>query len=271
MGDRPNARDPWLPESDRGTRELRAGLSRSRGRVLSRHGVQDPGLFRHQADHIEALIAAGEIGLAGEALDRFDEQGAATMRPWALATAARCRGLLRSAAGDLAGAVAALDAAVAAHETVDIPFEPRGRSSSRARSTAAGRRSFLARDALVKSVETFDRLGSRSWAERARAELGRVGSRKSDRHDLTVSEERVASLAASGLTNRVIAERAFLSPKTVEANLARVYQKLGINSRAQSGEPWLNGSARPRSRETPDSFSGQRPQCRHTTIEEVPA
>jgi len=52
---------------------------------------------------------------------------------------------------------------------------------------------------------------------------------------LTVTEERVASLAASGLTNRVIAERAFLSPKTVEANLARVYQKLGINSRAQLG------------------------------------
>ncbi|HXF97701.1 MAG TPA: helix-turn-helix transcriptional regulator, partial [Gaiellaceae bacterium] len=53
--------------------------------------------------------------------------------------------------------------------------------------------------------------------------------------ELSPTEERVAALAASGLTNRQIGERLFLSPKTVEANLARAYRKLGIRSRAELG------------------------------------
>jgi DNA-binding NarL/FixJ family response regulator len=53
--------------------------------------------------------------------------------------------------------------------------------------------------------------------------------------DLTETEQRVAALAASGLTNREIAARLFVSPKTVQANLAKVYEKLGVHSRAQLG------------------------------------
>jgi DNA-binding CsgD family transcriptional regulator len=53
--------------------------------------------------------------------------------------------------------------------------------------------------------------------------------------DLTPTEERIAQLVATGLTNREVADRAFISPKTVEANLARVYDKLGVHSRAELG------------------------------------
>jgi DNA-binding CsgD family transcriptional regulator len=52
---------------------------------------------------------------------------------------------------------------------------------------------------------------------------------------LTASERRVAELAAAGLTNREVAARLFMSPKTVEANVARAYRKLGIRSRAELG------------------------------------
>ncbi len=52
---------------------------------------------------------------------------------------------------------------------------------------------------------------------------------------LTQTEKRVAALAASGLTNREIAAQLFISPKTVQANLAKVYEKLGIHSRAELG------------------------------------
>ncbi|MFI7432400.1 response regulator transcription factor [Micromonospora haikouensis] len=52
---------------------------------------------------------------------------------------------------------------------------------------------------------------------------------------LAATEERVARLAARGRTNRVIADTLFISPKTVEANLARAYRKLGISSRAELG------------------------------------
>ncbi len=55
------------------------------------------------------------------------------------------------------------------------------------------------------------------------------------RRALTATEERVAELAASGLTNREVAAAAFMSQKTVEANLSRAYRKLGIRSRAELG------------------------------------
>jgi len=59
-----------------------------------------------------------------------------------------------------------------------------------------------------------------------------------DPDELTATEAQVARLAASGLTTREVAAAAFLSPKTVEANISRIYRKLGIRSRAELGI-WL--------------------------------
>jgi DNA-binding NarL/FixJ family response regulator len=88
---------------------------------------------------------------------------------------------------------------------------------------------------LQEATATFEALGTPLWAERARAELVRanVGPRQSGQ--LTPSEQRVAELAASGMKNRDVANALFISPKTVEANLARIYRKLGIKSRAELG------------------------------------
>jgi DNA-binding NarL/FixJ family response regulator len=85
-----------------------------------------------------------------------------------------------------------------------------------------------------RALEIFEAAGARRWAERARAELDRAAARRPG-EGLTESEKLVADLAASGLTNRQVAARLFISPKTVEANLARVYRKLGIRSRAELG------------------------------------
>ena len=84
------------------------------------------------------------------------------------------------------------------------------------------------------ALEQFEQLGAPTWVERTRAELDRVGLRRAP-EELTATERRVAELAASGLTNREVAGKAFISPKTVQANLARVYRKLGISSRAELG------------------------------------
>jgi DNA-binding NarL/FixJ family response regulator len=92
-----------------------------------------------------------------------------------------------------------------------------------------------ARESLGRAQEVFDRVGARLWSERARAELARTGARHSAADGLTPTELRVAELAARGLTMKRIAETLFLSPKTVESNLARIYQKLGIGSRAELG------------------------------------
>jgi DNA-binding NarL/FixJ family response regulator len=90
----------------------------------------------------------------------------------------------------------------------------------------------LADATLREAVLIFEELGSPLWAEQARTELGRVGLRRREPDELSETERRVAELAADGLSNQEIAQRAFLSVKTVEANLTRVYRKLGIRSRA---------------------------------------
>ena len=73
------------------------------------------------------------------------------------------------------------------------------------------------------------------WADRVRAELGRTDVTAGSGALLTPSEQRVAELAATGMTNREVAAELFISPKTVEANLSRIYRKLGIHSRAELG------------------------------------
>jgi DNA-binding CsgD family transcriptional regulator len=91
-----------------------------------------------------------------------------------------------------------------------------------------------AADSLGQALAIFDQLGATAWIEQTRADLDRVGLRRAPT-ELTATELRVAELAAAGLTSREVASRAFMSPKTVEANLARVYRKLGIRSRAELG------------------------------------
>jgi DNA-binding NarL/FixJ family response regulator len=94
-------------------------------------------------------------------------------------------------------------------------------------------------------VEIFDCLPAPLWSERACEELLRIGLRRAAPGELTESERRVAELAASGLTNREVAARLFISPKTVEANVARVYRKLGIRSRAELGARLADAPADP--------------------------
>ena len=76
-------------------------------------------------------------------------------------------------------------------------------------------------------------MGAASFVERTRLELARVGIRGATSLTLTETESRVSSLAASGRTTRQIADSLFISTKTVEANLTRIYRKLGVTNRAE--------------------------------------
>ncbi len=77
----------------------------------------------------------------------------------------------------------------------------------------------------------FHQTGASLWAHAARNEVGRAGERNGEPGELTATERHIAELAASGLSNQEVAERAFLTVKGVEANLTRAYRKLGIRSR----------------------------------------
>jgi DNA-binding CsgD family transcriptional regulator len=193
-------------------------------------------------DAIEALLALGRVEEARRWVRWLGERADALDRPQVLAWAARCRGLLAAAEGDLDFAEEALAEALVAHGRDAIPYD-RARTLLVAGQLGRRRRRWrAARDSLEEARDTFDSLGASLWAGRCESELGRLGRRRSrDGDRLTPSEWRVAELAARGLKNREVAAELFMSPKTVEANLTRVYRKLGIHSRAELGR-WLAGA-----------------------------
>jgi ATP/maltotriose-dependent transcriptional regulator MalT len=100
------------------------------------------------------------------------------------------------------------------------------------------RRQVESRVPLRAARDVFDALGMTSWAERARQELRAAGETSQQRqHDsldeLTPQELQIVQMVAQGLGNAVIAERLYLSRRTVESHLYRVFPKLGVSSRAQ--------------------------------------
>ena len=184
---------------------------------------------------IDALIAAGKLDEAAFQIELFEKEARRLKSPSALARASRCRGLLALAKGDVDAALTALERAAKLQANGELPFERArtllalGRVQRRLRAKAAAKRS------LEAALTIFDELPAPLWAAQARDELSRIGLRRAAPDGLTEGERRVAELAASGLTNREVAARLFMSPKTVEANLARAYRKLGIRSRAELG------------------------------------
>ncbi|RDH78339.1 LuxR family transcriptional regulator [Mycolicibacterium moriokaense] len=184
-------------------------------------------------DAVEALVALDRLEPAEQLVSALERNGSRLQRDWMLAVGGRGRAMLLAARGDLAAAVEAAEQAMSTHEKMAMPFE---RARTQLVLGQLQRRHRLKNASAVnfgEALAVFDQLGTPLWADRARAELGRVSS--GARRALSPSERRVAELAASGMTNRNIAAAVFISPKTVEANLARVYAKLGIRSRAELG------------------------------------
>jgi DNA-binding CsgD family transcriptional regulator len=195
-------------------------------------GIVGPRHARLCLDEAEAAAAAGRAEQAEEALRVFE--GRVPDPPdWLEPLFRRARAVVRGA--DTAFAVAELVDALAARSLAELPFE-------RARTVLAlgvarrrGLERAAAREALTEAATAFEQLGTPLWAERARAELARVGGRAPG-DSLTTAERRIAELAADGSSNKEIAAALFVSVKTVEAALSRVYRKLGVRSRAALGK-----------------------------------
>jgi DNA-binding CsgD family transcriptional regulator/Cdc6-like AAA superfamily ATPase len=184
------------------------------------------------ADTIETLIALGELDRARTHLGRFEELARKSNR-WARIGATRCAGLLAAAEGDSNAALTAFQRALEEDEPPTYPLE-RGRTLLALGSILRqARKRRAAREALEQSRAVFEELGARLWAEKARDELRRISGRRPGGEGLTEAEFRVAALAAEGRHNSEIAAALFLTVRTVESNLTRVYRKLGVRSRTE--------------------------------------
>jgi DNA-binding CsgD family transcriptional regulator len=195
-------------------------------------GAREPALFRFVPDEIEAFLALGEVDEARRLLAAHEERGRAVNDPWAFATTARCRGLLLATEGALDDASLNLEEALQHHERLRMPFERAHTLLCYGTTLRRAKRRREAKRALEAALAEFERLSTRLWAQRARVELARIGGRTRS-SELTESERRIAELVAEGRSNKEVAAALFVTPKTVETRLSRMYAKLGIHSRTE--------------------------------------
>ena len=208
---------------------MRRGLSLEESAGPSAYPHPVPLIWFQCTDDVEATRKRH----AREALARLEHRGRTFPRTWIDVTLPRTRAIVLAAEGDLRGALEALeplDLDTGARLPLELGWTwlTKGRLHRRAKQRRA------AADAFAQAAAIFERLGAVAWAERARKELDLVGPRRAP-GELTATELRVAELAAAGITNREIARAVFMSEKTVEAHMSRIYRKLGIHSRAELG------------------------------------
>jgi DNA-binding CsgD family transcriptional regulator len=222
--------------------------------------IREPGALRLPVDLVEAMLEVGRREDAIELLDWYEGNARRLERVSSLANCARCRGLLAAQAGDLGAALTSFEEALTMHARVELPLD-RGRTLVAL--GAAQRRLKRRREAratLEEALGVFERIGAALWAERARAELKRISGRAAAPGALTPAEERVAALVLQGKTNKEVAAALFLSDRTVEGHLARIFGKLGIRHRTElAGALQTRGIALSNTGDTPVSAEPRAP------------
>lgn len=201
-----------------------------------RAGMRCPTAVPFGGDLVEAHVHTGDRVRAAAALHWLEGCAEATGLIQPAATAARCQGML--AAGP-AAADASFGKAKALLERCAMPFERARTLLCEAETMRRMRRPTPARRLLREALGVFDGLGARPWMARAERELAATGVQPGSGRTgcapdtLTPQEFQIARAVAGGLSNAEAAAALFLSRKTIEAHLTRVYRKLGLRSRTE--------------------------------------
>ncbi|MDX6639814.1 MAG: hypothetical protein QOF12_825 [Solirubrobacteraceae bacterium] len=199
--------------------------------ALRRRGIADVDVSP-APELVDAYLRLGRREDAEATAAGFVAEAEAKGQPWALARAARCRGML-AASGE---AEPLFEEALRLHDQTPDLFETARTLLAFGAHLRRSRKRVRSREQLRAALEIFERLGARPWADQAGAELAATGetARRRDAStldELTPQELQIARLLADGKTTREAAAAVFLSPKTVEYHLRNVYRKLDIGSR----------------------------------------
>ncbi|MFG2358411.1 LuxR C-terminal-related transcriptional regulator [Streptomyces sp. NPDC048521] len=193
------------------------------------HSQQAP---RTLLDFVEAAVRSGHLGEARRHAQAALAAGLPALSPRLALVTAGAQAMTaqeEDASGLYEHALALPGAALFPFEAARIRLA-HGERLRRDHETTA------AREQLEVALRILTDLGGHPWAERARAELTAtgvgIGTRGGGWQSLTVQERQIAQLAATGLTNKEIGAKLFLSPRTVSSHLYRIFPKLGITSRA---------------------------------------
>ncbi|GAA1621920.1 LuxR family transcriptional regulator [Saccharothrix algeriensis] len=220
----------------RGLIQLAAGDSA--GAVASLRAVQDlqrqqhardPSMLRWHGDLAEALVAAGDTGAAAQLLGQARALAEQLGRGGGVAAALdRADGVLRYATGGGAAALEVLERSVDAFAGLGMPLEQARSLLALASAQRRQRRWAAARDTTGRAMAIYREHGATPWAAARAPESG-----VADRMGLNAADARIVELVAAGARNREIANTLFLSVKTVESSLTRIYRILGVRSRVQ--------------------------------------
>ena len=220
------------------------GHFRAATELLEQMGWREPAVWRVDGDAVEAALGVGDQERAAGLTDRFEQQAQHSGIPWSLAVSARCRGLLLAAQGQLDASAEALERALARARAQPGSLRA-GEDTTRLRPGAPPRQAEAQGPGGARGGGRPLRAAGRRVLGRADARGAEANGRAAAPTGLSETELKIARLAADGLTNRAIAAEVFVSPKTVEANLGRVYRKLGIRSRAQLARALEAGERQP--------------------------
>jgi DNA-binding CsgD family transcriptional regulator len=201
--------------------------------LLRSRGIGDPDPCP-APELVEIYLRLGRGPEAVKLAEEFTRDASAKAQPWALARAARCRGLI-AAEGE---SDPHFETALALHAQTADAFETARTHLAYGARLRRERLRVRAREHLRAAIDVFDRLGADPWSEIARAELAATGETARRRdvttlNDLTPQELQIALSLADGRTTRETATALFLSPKTIEYHLRSVYRKLSIGSRSE--------------------------------------
>ncbi|NBM20410.1 LuxR family transcriptional regulator [Streptomyces sp. GC420] len=194
-------------------------------------GVTDPARGRWHGDLAEALVRIGEPGEAQELIDCTRASARRLGRESVLAVLDRAEALVVAARGDLCGAATRLAAARERLAGFGYRLEEARAVFSLAQVESERRDAAAARTALDEAARLFRRSKALPWLQKVGAAPAPEAATPPELVALASMERQVAALVLEGATNREIAASLFISVKTVEATLTRVYRKLGIRSR----------------------------------------
>jgi DNA-binding CsgD family transcriptional regulator len=183
---------------------------------------------------VDAAVAVGELDAARLLCRRLDADAAASCSRFGSAAAERGRGQIAAGAGDADVAIGHLRTAADAFLRVGLPMESaRTNLALGALLRRRGQRR-SAQEALQAARDTFVAFGLDGLCREVDAEVARLGVRRNqDAGQLTASERQVAALVALGLRNSEVAASLYVSVKTVETHLSRVYRKLDVRGRGE--------------------------------------
>src|SRR4051794_4388722 len=223
-----------------GLLELTLGRPEEAYRRLSRlltpgHGESHPGVaLLATPDLVESAVRISRAETARTALVPFERFAGPAAPYWARALATRSSAVVN---GDRPEVRDRFEGALELHGCAHRPWDEARTELLYGEHLRRTRRRVDARPHLRRAAEEFKRLGALPWEVRAQAELRATGETRQghdvgSKEELTPQEFQIVTLVTSGLSNRDVAAHLFLSPRTVEYHLGKVYSRLGVASRA---------------------------------------